>query len=362
MSVNGLSVRFNEAVESIEDEAPVAPPAARPAAPAARFVRPDPTRLRDPYAIVPDARVEEDPPPVLGGDSDKGAAEILAANQADADAALERLSPGDRASYDAIAKFLPWRAFSGGEKAKVALQRLLIDGAFERSPGLLPALDAIRAADVPTGFNKNGLLREVIEEIQNPERIDQGAKGTCGASALMTLLAATDPAGYARLVGGLASAEGRARLANGAEIRREPDFRDEFEYRAGRTISGTLLAPALMDYADGDALDYRNDPDKHVGAGEPTDGLDQWQYARLASGLFGKTYEARLGGSPQELKDLTASGPVPAAVTTAKGAHAILVTRVASGRVWFMDSAGGKLESCDAAAFQKDLLFHLAPS
>jgi hypothetical protein len=109
------------------------------------------------------------------------------------------------------------------------------------------------------------LLTGLLEEAEDPARLDQQNRGTCTVSSATILLARTNPAEYVRLVADLASVQGTSVTAGGPTITRQPDWNAKDD--GGRTPSMRLLQPALMEYYNGPRLDYDNKTDRHKGIG-----------------------------------------------------------------------------------------------
>lgn len=121
------------------------------------------------------------------------------------------------------------------------------------------------------------LTRCVLQDIAFPEMINQHAKGTCAATTGQILLAIHDPAAYVRVLTELASPSGK--VGDGAIVREPGTLADD---KSGRSLSGRLVQPAFMEYANGD-LDYNNESDMHS---NKRDGLNDKETSRLLQYLM----------------------------------------------------------------------------
>lgn len=191
---------------------------------------------------------------------------------------------------------------------------------------------------------QTALLRSALQDIAYPDKINQHAKGTCGAATIQILLAVKDPARYLSLLADLAGPSGRS-----GELSVEPDTR--VADNSGRSISNRLIQPALMEYANDDK-DYSNATDLHSDGsnGVFPDGTERllnvllpdmdYQLINLLDGKPG-------GPKPEELIDqidkATADGePVPVGMRWGTAGHAILVTKIdkAADKVFYMNPWG----------------------
>ena len=182
-------------------------------------------------------------------------------------------------------------------EGKRALQRLersgRLDGSLRRpdQSTLLAQLSLLTRTPLATGLDRHRLMNDLIRQLADPGLIHQGNRGTCTVTTLEYRLALVDPAEYARLIVGLASPEGKVRMASGKQLERVEDSLTMDD--SGRSDVSRLFEAALMDMGNGIA-DYRNRPDRH-GLGKwtpfPT-GLMSFQVARTATALTGRRHEA----------------------------------------------------------------------
>lgn len=215
--------------------------------------------------------------------------------------AFDRLPADQQAQFLAIAK----HADAAGQ---VALHNLLVS---ERlNPALLAALAELAKAPVAKDVDSRKLLSQVAVEIDDPVTISQHGRGTCATTSVQILLAMQMPVDYVKLVRGLASPAGEAKLADGTVIKRESDWNADND--GGRSVSGRLMQPALMEVGNG-ALDYLNtddmDRDQRSGEKAPS-GLTAEQAAALlaSTGLDPDGFETRGLLYAPDLPETTASG------------------------------------------------------
>lgn len=226
---------------------------------------------------------------------------IPSMNKAEPTPAFDRLSAGQKAQFLAVAK----HADAAGQ---VALHNMLVS---ERlTPALLEALAGLAKAPVDRAIDSRKLVSQVAVELDDPVTISQHARGTCATTSVQILLALQTPAAYVKLVRELASPQGESKLSSGTVIRREPDW--DASNDGGRSISGRLLQPALMEIGNGD-LDYLNtddqDLDPKTGEKAPS-GLTAEQAAALlaTAGLDPDGFETRGLLYASDLPEKTASG------------------------------------------------------
>jgi hypothetical protein len=225
------------------------------------------------------------------------AKEAVEANAALEEEALQSLSPEQRAQYQAVKQELLAIEPEGDPVSALALQKMLLEGSLpgDKALGgdgtLLDQLHGLATQTVGEGIDRRQLLSDVVQEVATPESIAQRNKGTCAATSVAVQLAMENPAEYVRLVSGLASPEAQVTLADGKTvIQREQlgTFKEDI-----RSESQELLAPALMEAANGSGLDYQDGTDSHYD--ENGDyvhkGLNATESDRLAEAVFARPYD-----------------------------------------------------------------------
>lgn len=231
---------------------------------------------------------------------------------------------------------------------------------------VLSALEDLRRYDnLDPALQDEGeaLFNSTLQNIAFPTSISQRSKGTCAAARAEMLLAMDDPAAYARTARRLASPSGRARV-NSAFLPRVPGT--EQPEQSGRSVASRLIQPAMMEYANGHALDYDNARDLHQQNGSRGDtaldgsgGLRLEESMRLLTGLFGTERvqpAASIFGPDassraevlQHAQESLAAGQQPVVVdldwgtnkTGGDSGHALLLTRLDEQQAYLLNPWG----------------------
>lgn len=179
----------------------------------------------------------------------KLAKEALAAKKGQEEAAIAALGAARAEQYRKLATLC-----DGDVPARAALMAMLLDGRMAKQDlkgqgDLLTHLDRVASQPLASGVDRKELLTNLIEECENPTKLQQEGKGTCVATSMTIILTRKSPAEYARLVADLASPAGKATTVTGKALERDPDWANENDY--GRTPSLRLLQPALMELGNG---------------------------------------------------------------------------------------------------------------
>jgi hypothetical protein len=272
----------------------------------------------------------------------------LEANKAEEQRRLEALDADTRSDYQKVADTV-----NGDPTARRALQEMLIDGRLDGDKGkkTLDELEKMSTGEVASGIDRNALVADTVQELEDPSSIAQHGWGTCAATIASTEVARTDPAEYARLVRGLASPEGKVTMKNGEELKREVIAEPDDDHGPARSQSQRLLAPALMEYGNGsDDYDPRDDSNqKDYGLFHKFNGrgLDHGQFDRVIEGLTGKKWNSH--GVDHEdgaealdkIQQHTDGGrDIPVGLDWGDGGHKVLVTRVTDDRVYYVNPWG----------------------
>lgn len=280
-------------------------------------------------------------------------------------------------------------------RAMLALQIMLLKGTLLQGPqniegqGLLPTLAGLTRIPMHQAIGRSQLLADLVQEIVVPQGIRQWFHGTCTVTALQTKMAIENPAEYVRIVGGLASLDGKVRIANGDSLVRQPGSEQPHRIANGmlrkdgtadtymdpRTASARLWQAALMQYGFGTSTKYDAVTDTDIGPlnrGVPT-------VTREIAGLSGVSPEniypgvvfhgvaiggIRLGYIEDKFAELItklqqqARPEHPVAVGLLEGGkqgagHVVLVTKVDNTRVYFNNSNSGAEESLSVEEFKK---------
>jgi len=216
---------------------------------------------------------------------------------------------------------------------------------------LLEQLD--RAASTPldsrmTGTTKERFTENLLNEVSDPNYyIDQSNRDTCTVTSMSHNLASKNPAEYARIATDLATT-GQSKLANGDTISAPSDaFAQD---TSTRSDSERLMQSALMNYAR-PGKGYSNLPQPGQFSDGQT-GLVYDQQERVLEGLHNRNYTHYTGSfnfkdDKQDILEKTQSqlkngqGPVHTRLSWQGGGHAVEVTDVRDGRVYFRNPWGG---------------------
>ncbi len=274
------------------------------------------------------------------------------------------------------------RAFQTVMSRRIKGKMALTTGGYGRTGTLLSQLDRLSTTNPDarltqqngTAISRSAVTEQLLQEVANPDRhINQHNRGTCTVTSMSHTLARHNPAEYARLVTDLATT-GQSRLANGQTIQ-VPGQGAWRQDNSNRSHPERLLQSALMDYGrpganyqnwNAGADGTRNTADD--GFPDPTNpnlrsldgfadrngsGLTPDEEVRVLEGLHGREYEVYTGSRNfrDDQKDMTnriqselrkTGTPVQVNVRWGSGgSHAVEVTRVQNGRVYFRNPWGG---------------------
>ena len=230
-----------------------------------------------------------------------------------------------------------------------------------------------RVADASgTPANKKQVTEDLLKELASPsQNINQHNRGTCTVTSMSYNLANQNPAEYARLVTDLATT-GKSKLANGDTI--TPPADAFIQDNSNRSVGERMLQSSLMNYgAKGNYQNWNAGPDgvrgtPDDGFADPTNptsrsldgippnggGLVYDQQIKVLEGLTNKSYEHYDGSwnfrndkvdifekTKDQLK--AGNGPVYTRLDWAGGGHAVEVTKIENGRVYFRNPWGGNI-------------------
>jgi hypothetical protein len=263
-------------------------------------------------------------------------------------AAMGKLTPKQQKQYEAVAAKLD-------NAGRANLERLLVEG---KLPGamdkvgegnLLDSLSKLATQELGAGINRSEVLSQTLQAVADPSSITQGAALTCGAATVQIMLAKESPAEYARLMAGLAGADGKVKLAGGKELVREAGWN-------ASQIPGAanqLMQTAFMEYATGNydsVNDLRADGKK---------GLYVDEVAFLQEGVLGRAVTEVEGNSDDVMLKISGQAnsgkPVSVLVEGEGGGHYVQVTKVKDGKLTYIDPRDGQEHTVDAAEFQKQV-------
>ncbi len=141
------------------------------------------------------------------------------------------------------------------------------------------------------------LRRDVLDEVLDPSRVDQGGAGTCSVTAAQYALVKDNPAEYVRLMADLTGESGHAEMAGGGKLGLQHEsFKNGHVETFGSGVSATLFQGAAMEESNGDWLDYDAAKDENKLFGVKTN----WQVGSDLDGfyahLFGTAQYGEFGG------------------------------------------------------------------
>ena len=194
---------------------------------------------------------------------------------------------------------------------------------------------------------------QLLQEVSAPDNfVDQSNRGTCTCTSISHKLAARNPAEYARIATDLALT-GQSKLANGAAIN-VPGPTAWAADNSTRSHSERLIQSSLMDYARPGKTYVNN----QGGGGTSLDGwadrrdggLTSDEESRVMGGLFNKPFESFDGygifGSKTDIMNKIRGelgrgvSHVNVDLEWGSGGHAVEVTGIRNGRVFFRNPHG----------------------
>lgn len=190
--------------------------------------------------------------------------------------------------------------------ARQDVYALLGDGRMQskdtRGATLLDNLETIRTQPLAAGLDRRETLADTLTQTARPGVIHQGNRGTCTVTTLEHMLAKSQPAEYARLVGGLTTPEGVVRTRNGWNLYRDGGLIQNDN--SGRSPISRIFQGSMMEYANG-AMTYDNARDAHS---NPDGTLIRNRHGRTQSGLGYKEWERAVHATMGPARDVSA-GP-----------------------------------------------------
>ena len=232
--------------------------------------------------------------------------------------------------------------------------------------------------------SKKQFTEDLLKEVANPnQNINQHNRGTCTVTGMTSGLADKNPAEYARIATDLATT-GQSKLANGDTI--TPPADGFAQDNSNRSTGERLMQSALMNYgkpgggyqnwnagADGvrgttdDGFADATNPTARSLDGFPpnSSGLVAKEEERVLSALHNKKMEAYEGSMNfrDDKKDIlektqdqlkAGKGPVQTDVTWGTAGHAVEVTKIENGRVYYRNPWGGNIPGVNAGVGPTD--------
>lgn len=244
-------------------------------------------------------------------------------------AALAKLSPADRKTYDQL-----FAKLQGQPRAQAGLQALARAdklGAKDLAGGqnLLTHLGAIATQPLAPSVQQAGqtaLLAQVVLELAEPGAIAQKGVNSCGATVVQHMIARDHPGEYARLVAGLASPAGAVTMQDGQTLRRDPAWNADSDvskrFGGVRSISSRLLQPAFLHHAGTFRYDNQRDGSIIPVLDMAVMGMVPWGMTKLIKGLTGRSFDwdvaTRSSTFERRMKSASPERPVPIALNYAE--------------------------------------------
>ncbi|MBK9260342.1 MAG: hypothetical protein IPM54_10950 [Polyangiaceae bacterium] len=187
------------------------------------------------------------------------------------------------------------------------------------------------------------IFGELVFNLADPKRINQGLKGTCGAACIEGYMAERDPAEYARIVTGLVTRDGRATLKSGEELVCDEDVLGPGPLEQGRNPVSRVFQAACMEFAYPN-MDYDNVVDGHFDGDENVgSGLEMNAFERLLAAVTGETWKtisvahtrmasmfSRLGMDTHDVVDIVRDGLSIIDQSTRQGDHVFVTLQLPS--------------------------------
>jgi hypothetical protein len=135
------------------------------------------------------------------------------------------------------------------------------------------------------------IFSELVLNLSDPKRINQGLKGTCSAACIESYLAEREPAEYARIIAGLVTRDGLVTLETGATLICDEDVLAPHAHERGRNPVSRIFQAACMEFAYPN-MDYDNVNDGHFDGDENIgSGLEMNAFQRLVAAVTGESWK-----------------------------------------------------------------------
>lgn len=215
------------------------------------------------------------------------------------------------------------------ERILHALDQLESRGVLERRDSvgrtLVDSLITVAEGDFWDPFalepGRTRIFCELVFNLAEPKRINQGLKGTCAAACLESYTAERDPAEYARIIAGLVTRDGMTTLKSGATIVCDEDVLAPNAGESGRNPVSRIFQAACMEFAYpnmsyDNVIDGHFDGDENVGSGLEMDAFERllqavtgqtWKSTSVAHGQMAKLFSS-FGVETKDVVDLHRDG------------------------------------------------------
>ena len=219
-------------------------------------------------------------------------------------------------------------------------------------------------AGLAAGITRQKVLDEVLLQVANPDRIDQGNAPTCTVTSMAFELVRDEASEYVRLMAGLTSAKGKAEMRGGGDLKLDARSITQLNQRQG---TQAIFQTAAMEYGNGaDKFDMAagvSHDDKGVKESYP--GLLPYQQTVMLRQLFGVRYETKSlateSSRAKALADLSTyvtagtNRPVLLEIDQGNFNHAVTYEMQKNDRVYFRDPYG-QIRSMPEEAFIKHVV------
>ncbi|MFH1811906.1 MAG: hypothetical protein ABIJ09_24420 [Pseudomonadota bacterium] len=316
----------------------------------------------------------------LGAASVDSVSPALPASQLASDVSAERARLEASASFTRLTENQQKRALALFDRSEPQAQQSLVELTDRQIAGRTALLNRDSSGKTLQS-NLQQLARDqppsvvnaILQEVAEPTQINQGSHETCSTASMQYLLCQNNPAEYVRVMNGLMSKDGRVTMANGDELRCVPDSLTP-DKSTDRSASERVFQAAMMDYSNG-SNDYSNRADAHArtpGGRYTRQGLHADEVKRGLEALTGKTVDIDYNNPIPALfkggklgtrmaRDFSGETLVELEIPVAgkKDAngrwikphtypHAVTVTEIRNGRVYFKNSQMPGLGSREA--------------
>ncbi len=247
-----------------------------------------------------------------------------------ASATLDRLvAHFDRREHRTLPPTSPDDHAAPREQIVKALEKLEHDGKFAHVDSLgqsvLDSLLIVAEGALWDPFalhpGRSRIFAELVLNLAEPRRINQGLKGTCGAACIEGYLAERQPAEYARIITGLVTRDGRAVLRSGETLVCDEDVLGPSPHERGRNPVSRIFQASCMEFAYpnmnyDNVVDGHFDGDTNVGSGLEMDAFDRllnavtgevWKTISLAHSKMTEMFSS-FGVDTKEVVDIVRDG------------------------------------------------------
>jgi len=205
---------------------------------------------------------------------------------------------------------------------------------------LLDNMSVMKNQKFAQGLDGKKAFSETAQDIANPDRIRQGSRSTCTATAVQYLNAKNNPGEYARIMRGLTSPEGKV-------LTRKGDYmtRDEGTIRrdnSGRNDTSRIYQAAGMEYGNG-AANYNNARDMSWGGGKRSHrGMYASEVNKLQNAVMPYDSTAKKNKGAAAAADFAKALGAGKQFSTGINAHEYTVENMDKSYVYLRNPHGGK--------------------